>query len=269
MKNIYKLLLPVFLILSINISAQIYPVRYSDFSVVIKADSCARSVLLSNVLENQLGNHSPIIGTAGWTENGKELQCRSLLAFDYSTLPELIKPEDIVKAQLILVPLAIENFGSNESEVSKINVRRVTEPWEETKTNWLNQPLTNDKDEVTTRMSPKKKEKVISIDVTRQVKNMFRYGNNGFMIRFKDSLSQAASYSHWFASAKNTNEDLRPVLIITCGIEIPLPFTTSNWAVSPDPQQYRIDMAKQTLTPTPQTTIPLQTETPMKEPVKD
>lgn len=222
MKNTLKILTVVLnIFITAAVAAQSYN-SYADFSVILKADSNSRSVLLTNLLEKQPGNQSPIIGTAAWTDLGRQLQCRSLLSFDYGILPQVIRAEQISKAQLILVPLQINSsIDNSDKQFSKFIVQRVLEPWEDLLATWLNQPLSDIKSEVTKQINPKKKDKLVKIDVTNIVKNMFLHGNNGFMIKYEDPLAAAASFSHWFASVKNENEDLRPLLVITLGYQFP------------------------------------------------
>ena len=242
--------------------------KKEDFSVVLKADSNARSVLLTNLLEKQPGNQSPIIGTAAWTELGRQLQCRSLLSFDYGVLPKVLRPEQISKAELILVPLQINSTIDNSNiQYSKFKVQRVAEQWEDSLATWSNQPLADIKSEVTKQINPKKKNKLVKINVTDIVKNMFLLGNNGFLIKYEDSLSTAASFSHWFASAKNENEDLRPVLVITLSYHLP-PYISKKELMPPLPMtaRDRDEMMQNHFRPEPVTvTQPVV----VKEPVKD
>ena len=81
-------------------------------------------------------------------------------------------------------------------------------------TSWLNQPVSDPNDEVIRLIPEKKKYRKVWIDVTEIVQNMFRYGNNGFMISFADSLESSTFLSQWFASAKYEDEKLRPELQI-------------------------------------------------------
>jgi hypothetical protein len=224
--------------ISSAVSAQSYS-GYADFSVVLKADSNSRSALLSNLLEKQPGNQSPIIGTAAWTELGRQLQCRSLLSFDYGVLPKVISADQISKAQLILVPLQINStIDNSDIQYSKFIVQRVIEPWEDTLATWSNQPNADYINEVTKQINPKKKDKLVKIDVTDMVKNMFLHGNNGFMIKYEDSLAATASFSHWFASAKIANEDLRPLLVITLTYHL-LSYASTNEIMRPLPMTAR------------------------------
>ena len=243
--------------ISSAISAQSYS-GYPDFSVVVKADSNSRSVLLTNLLEKQPGNESPIIGTAAWNDLGRQLQCRSLLSFDYGVLPKVINPEQIAKAQLILVPLKINStIDNSDIQYSKFMVLRVLEPWEDSLATWSNQPLADIKSEVTKQINPKKRDKLVKIDVTDMVKNMFLLGNNGFLIKYEDSLSAAASFSHWFASAKNENEDLRPLLVITLEYQLP-PYTSTKDIMRPLPMTTsdREEMMQNHFRPEPVTVTP-------------
>lgn len=241
---------------------------YSDFSIILKADSNSRSVLLSNLLETKPGNQSPIIGTSAWTDQGRKLQCRSLLSFDYGVLPNVISAEQISKAELFLVPLQINStIDNSDKQFSKIMVQRVIEQWDDSLATWSNQPLADIKAEVTKQINPKKKDKLLKINVTEMVKNMFLLGNNGFLIRYEDSLSAAASFSHWFASAKNENVDLRPLLIITLEYHLP-PNTFKNDLMRPLPltASDREKMMQDYFRPEPVVTTP---PAPVKEPIKD
>jgi hypothetical protein len=271
MKNTSRILaasLAIFI--TAAISAQTYS-GYTDFSVVLKADSNSRSVLLTNLLETEPGNQSPIIGTAVWTDLGRQLQCRSLLSFNYGVLPNVIRAEQIVKAQLILMPLQINssinnNIGNNR-QFSKFIVQRVLEPWEDSLATWSNQPLADIKNEVTKQINPKKKDKLVKIDVTDMVKTMFLHGNNGFMIKHEDPLTAAASFSHWFASAKNENEDLRPVLVITLGYQLP-PYTFTKEIIPPIPMTLkdRQEMMQNYIRPEPVIITPTEE---VKPPIKN
>ncbi|MEK7226889.1 MAG: DNRLRE domain-containing protein [Bacteroidota bacterium] len=143
------------------------------------------------------------------------MQCRSLLAFDYGILPKLLKPEQIVEAQLILRPVEFSTVESiNGVPSPKFSIQRIVEPWEDSLINWLTQPASEVTDETVKQLDVTRKRKTIKIDVTEIVKNMFRFGNNGFMIRNEDSLETAVFISQWFASAKNEDEKLRPQLVI-------------------------------------------------------
>ncbi|MEQ1677360.1 MAG: DNRLRE domain-containing protein [Chitinophagaceae bacterium] len=239
-------------------------IAYSNVSFIVRSDSTARSVLLSNLMENKNGSESPIIGSANWSDSGKYLQCRSLLAFDYGMLTTIIDPEHIVKAELVLNPLRPINEPENDkSKTSKLVVRRVLQPWEDSLTNWANQPPADTRHESSRLVSNKKKETAVRINVTELVRDMFKYGNNGFLLSSKDLA--ANPYSQWFASVKNEDKDLRPVLLISISVPYsvmrdagipPLPLTTEDKA----------ELLRMYTRPEPVTTTP---PTPPKEPIKE
>ena len=61
---------------------------YLNQSVLLKSGYTTKSVLVSNLLADRVGDMSPVIGTAAWSDSGRQLQCRSLLEFDYLSLPD-------------------------------------------------------------------------------------------------------------------------------------------------------------------------------------
>lgn len=221
MRNTPKLLTVSFvLLISFSTLAQTYS-GFSDACIVLKSDTTTKSVLISNLLEDRVGDISPIIGAAAWAEKNKKLQCRSLLYFEYGMLPMFIKPEQITEAKLILRPLEMNTVESAAGiQASEFIVRRIVEPWEDTLTSWLTQPASNTEDEKIKFLSENKKGKTVRIDVTEIVQNMFRYGNNGFMISFKDSMETSVFLSQWFASARYENKKLRPELLINYSLPV-------------------------------------------------
>lgn len=231
MKNTPKILIAsLTFFITTAISAQTYS-GFSDVSIILKSDSFTKSVLISNLLEDRVGDISPIIGAAAWIDNNKKLQCRSLLSFNYGILPKLIRPEQITQAQLILQPLELVTAESFDGSLSSgFIVRRILEPWEDSLTSWLTQPASNPGDEIIKSIRENKKGRIVKIDVTEIVKNMFRYGNNGFMIRYEDSLETTSFLSQWFASAKYENEKLRPQLLISCSFPVGSRYPNFNFA---------------------------------------
>lgn len=221
MKNTPKLILACITILtSFSASAQTYS-GFSDRSIVLKSDTTTKSVLISNLLEDRVGDISPIIGAAAWKDNNKKLHCRSLLYFDYGILPVFIKPEQITEAKLILRPLELNTIETfNKMKPGEFVVRRVVEPWEDSMTSWLTQPSSIPDDETIKSIPENKTGKTVRIDVTEIVKNMFQYGNNGFMISYRDSLETESFLSHWFASARYENKKLRPELMINYSLPL-------------------------------------------------
>ena len=224
-------------VIFIPASAQSFA-SFSEVSITLKSDSTTKSVLMSNLLQNRAGDLSPIIGSATWIDNGRRLQCRSLIAFDYGILPKMISPESITKAQLILIPLQLKDQADeNNSQTLRLSVRRVLQQWNDSTTTWENQPVSNSEDEVVVQANRKKKDPAIKINVTEMVKNMFRFGNNGFLLCYADSLHATTGSSHWYASAKYEIEKARPLLLISYSVPVrtdynqnipPLPLTARD-----------------------------------------
>jgi hypothetical protein len=185
---------------------------FGDITYRFKSDSTTTSVLISNLLADNVGAESPIIGTAAWTDKQNMFECRSLLSFFYGGLPAVYGPEQIVEARLILKPLIIP--AQNVSiHTPRFVVRRIASEWNDSSVSWNTQPETELKGEVMKSVNEKRKEKTIAVDVTSIMKSMFVNGNNGFMISYRDSLSDPGMFQ-WFASAKNEEESLRPELEI-------------------------------------------------------
>ncbi len=252
-------------IFSAPVSAQALA-GFSAISIVLKADSTTKSVLVSNLYEDRAGDQSPFIGTAAWLDSGKQMHCRSFLSFNYSILPTMISPAQITSAYLVLNPLQLGNaVANNENQSPKFMVSRVIQPWEDSNTTWMHQPSFVTDDQVIKQIAPKKKDRTLKIDVTRIVRKMFEQGNNGFMISYKDSVEKAAFVSQWFASAKNENVNIRPQLVINYEVayqrqyyKLPdLPLTAED----------RAEIMKNYFRPEPVIVSP-PTE-PVKTPVKD
>ncbi len=257
------------LLLVINFSTKVTAQSFAGFSqvsIVLKADSSTKSVLVSNLVADRTGDQSPIIGTAAWLDSDRQLQCRSFLAFDYGMLPQVIKAEQIISAQLILNPLQVGNIEEAAYQPSKIAVRRVLQPWEGSLTNWLTQPSSTTENEAIKIIPQKKKDRTVKIDVTKIVRSMFEFGNNGFMISYKDSLAKAAFTSQWFASGKNENENIRPLLVIN--YEVPYQRNyDQKYTALPLTAQDRREMLQNYIRPEPIIETPpvVPVNTPVKE----
>jgi len=187
----------------------------SSFSIVIRSDSTTRSTLLTNRYPDQAGNQSVIIGSAAWDNHGQLEKCHSLLSFDYGNLPKIIKPEWITNAELILIPVTLKDEETTDESAHRFTVRRINQPWQDSLVNWENQPTSSDNDQVVIKLNRRKKTTIINLNVTSMVKNMFKYGNYGFMMFGEDSLQRQLTYRDWFASARIDDKSLRPALVIT------------------------------------------------------
>ncbi|MBK9568876.1 MAG: DNRLRE domain-containing protein [Chitinophagaceae bacterium] len=190
--------------------------NYPNYSITLRSDYPSKSVLVTDLFKDRFGDQSPIIGAANWTDSGRQLQCRSLLKFNYIFLPGMIvnDPSLITSAELILYPVLVGAVQNDQATPTKFYVRRVLENWEDTATMWMNQPPADSIMQVKEVMKKKQKNKPVSIDVTGLVMDMLRYGNNGFMICHDNTSELPMTSGHWFASPKNEDETIRPLLVI-------------------------------------------------------
>lgn len=236
---------------------------YSDVSILLKADTLTKSVLISNIGEDKSGNQSPFIGAVSWSDSSRKYQCRSLLSFNYGLLPTMIKPDQIVRAELVLYPLELQTTKEKSANSpNTLIVRRVLQPWEDSLANWSNQPQADTRSNAAKLLPPKKKEVAVKFNVTALVKDMFQYGNYGFQISNTDSFYTA--YSQWFASARYDDESIRPALLLTVAVPYslrndpgipPLPMTASD----------RAELIQTYFRPEPVTTTPPVPKEPIKE----
>jgi hypothetical protein len=196
---------------------------------------------------DRIGDRSPVIGAAFWTDSGRQLQCRSLLEFNYQFLPATIinDPTLITSAELILYPVQL---ASSQNDPGKVIVRRILENWEDSTTIWMNQPAT-DSFRIADAQKKNRKNKPVSIDVTGLVLDMFKFGNKGFMICNENPPGESNTAEQWFASPKYENEKLRPVLVINF----------RSWYYSLEQYERESQLMKGRLqTNTPQQTTPVQ-----------
>lgn len=196
--------------------AQNYFGNYINQTVTLRSDYPSKSVLVSNLLADRVGDLSPVIGAANWTDSGRQLECRSLLQFNYVFLPGIIltNPSMIISAELVLYPLHV-SFGEDDLNKSvKFSVRRVLENWNDSTTMWMNQPVTDSNMIATKLIKKKKRDKPVSIDVTELVAEMIQSGNYGFMICPQDTQNETMALGQLFASPKNEDEEIRPLLVI-------------------------------------------------------
>ncbi len=165
---------------------------------------------------NNLGTH-PDLQANAWTFSPTPGVLRSLLQFDYSSLPS---GAVITSAYLSL----FESVGSNSGDHSTTSgsneawLQRVTSNWDESTVTWATQPSTTTTNEVTLSASTSANQNYPNIDVTLLVQDMVSSGNNyGFMLR----LVTEQHYRRLnFASSDNSNSALHPSLVINYTLPI-------------------------------------------------
>ena len=185
-------------------------------SIILRSDFPSKSVVVTNIADYGMGDFSPLLIAGSWTDKGKNLECRSLLEFNYTTLPEILinDPSLLHSAELILYPVNTSDPANDLKKRGKFIVKRVIEKWEDSLIVWDNQPLTDSSLQVTIDIKVKNKKNPVAIDVTKLVKDMLRLGNKGFMICPENSREPSIASAELFASPKNENEKLRPILVI-------------------------------------------------------
>jgi hypothetical protein len=205
----------LFILSSTTAIAQYYFGEFTNHSITLRSDLPSKSVLVSNIFHERIGDISPVIIAASWEDSGRQAECRSLLEFNYISLPKTLSddPSLISSAELILYPVK-ENFQQTDiKKPGKFIVRRVLENWEDSATVWLNQPAADTSMQVVKTIKIKQKNNPVSVDVTKLLINMLRSGNKGFMI-CPESPQPSMVTGGLFASPKNEDEALRPLLVI-------------------------------------------------------
>ena len=188
-------------------------------TVVLQADA---GILAAPNVEMSLGNYNgadysvyPIqeLNAISWTINSSPVNMRGL--FKFSSLPAGGGQIPPVAAYLTLYSsptpgngdLVHANTGSNNA----FFIRRVTNDWVPTSTNWFNQPATTSQGQVSIPHTSSPFLDLINIDVTQMVRDIYISGNYGFMI-------QLQSENYWnsriFCSSTHPDVSKRPRLTI-------------------------------------------------------
>ena len=239
----------------------------TDFIIRLRADTLCRSVLLSNLLPDDVGDQSPFIGMAYWKDSSKGLmECRSMLAFDHlKSISLWLEPNRIMRAYLVLKPVHPSGVLRAGYYDLKVIVRRIRDNWEDSLSTWTNQPSAYTEDQVIKRIPSEKLDQPVRINVTDMVKNMFRTGQNGFLLVFPPRENDR-TISQWYASARNEDKSLRPVLELEFAAS-----TRSNPYMSESPLY---EIARRTVTTSGENTgknepVPVEVRNNDQKPVKE
>lgn len=251
--------------------------NFREYTITITSDTTSKTVILSNLFENEPGGNPDFIGAARWTDANRNLDCRSLLSFELGPVFKIIKPEQVVSAQLVLTPVRLTAQAENpESFERKLEVLRITEQWDDDNVIWNRQPLTDNEHIASKKLSQEKKDKAVKINVTQQVRDILRYGNNGFMLRYEEDSLSAATAGRWFASCTNEDAAKRPVLVLEISLPaLPAaPFFETSPLLAQIAEQNRLQQAQLVkpeviLQSTPSQTPPPPKLNPVVEPVRN
>lgn len=214
----YSIMKPTLLIILLFLSfAQLRAQTYFNLSLgnaMIRADSSCPSALISNIT-TQRGDRSQLLGTGLVPLQDSGMECRSLLAFDLKKISPFLVPELVSRARLVLFPMRMGDGATDQQSFpASISVSRITSPWNDSLTNWNNQPLTDAEHTIVKNIRPAKADDIVEINVTRQLKKMLREGNYGFMISSMPVSGQSDEEIKWYASSRHQVKDFRPVLLI-------------------------------------------------------
>lgn len=209
--------LPVQLKAQIMTAAGTTTLLYKENRIVIFSDTTTRSALLCNLLADQCGAHSPLIGTGNWDDNGKNVQVSSLLYFDLKTIAD-IGQNDIIKAWLLMVPVSSKLEVFNPSS-TKIRIRKVAEAWDDSITNWSHQPAISSDHGSNFLLGKPDTNNYYRFNVTKLVREMKRSGNFGFEISFNQK-ENSNSFGRLYYSPRVEDIELRPMLVIQIAEEV-------------------------------------------------
>lgn len=184
--------------------------------LTLRSDFPAKSVVVSNI-NQPVGEKSPFLVAAVVKENDHQKEFRSLLQFNYDSLPAVIMtdPTRIMSAELVLYPTNANFISNNYDEPGKLVVQRIVENWYDSSTAWNNQPRVDSFEVARQKVRIKRKTPEIRVNVTLLVMDMILYGNKGFMIRQNNEVIANSLTGLSFASSLNNDKLLRPLLVIT------------------------------------------------------
>lgn len=178
---------------------RIYPVVIDPVTTTSKKASEIYDAHVDSLYEEDNFQKSIILKTMG----GDEVQ-RSFIRFE---LPEMKTGDMVVSARLVLVSLAEDN------KERTVEVHKVLHAWNSNSINWYNKPLYSETIEDLCCYKGDK-QKYITMDSTRMVKDWYQNGGNyGLMLKDDYELS---GYTEFLSSdCDNGYQDMRPRIDIS------------------------------------------------------
>ena len=178
---------------------RIYPVVIDPVTTTSKKASEIYDAPVDSLYEEDNFQKSIILKTMG----GDEVQ-RSFIRFE---LPEMKTGDMVVSARLVLVSLAEDN------KERTVEVHKVLHAWNSNSINWYNKPLYSETIEDLCCYKGDK-QKYITMDITRMVKDWYQNGGNyGLMLKDDYELS---GYTEFLSSdCDNGYQDMRPRIDIS------------------------------------------------------
>lgn len=176
-----------------------FPVTIDPVTTTSKKATDIMDAHVDSLLEEDNFHQSIILKTKG----GDNVQ-RSFLKF---TLPDINTGDMILNAKLILVSLA------SDGKERTINVHRVLQEWDSETINWYNKPVYEETVQDSCKYTGDK-QKYVTLDVTRSVKDWYQNGQN-FGLMFKDDY-ELSGYTEFLSSDCDSGyQDMRPRIDIT------------------------------------------------------
>lgn len=178
---------------------RIYPVVIDPVTTTSKKASEIYDAHVDSLYEEDNFQKSIILKTMG----GDEVQ-RSFIRFE---LPEMKTGDMVVSARLVLVSLVEDN------KERTVEVHKVLHAWNSNSINWYNKPLYSETIEDLCCYKGDK-QKYITMDITRMVKDWYQNGGNyGLMLKDDYELS---GYTEFLSSdCDNGYQDMRPRIDIS------------------------------------------------------
>lgn len=176
-----------------------YPVIIDPVTTTSKKATEIYDAHVSSLNEEYNFQQSIILKTMG----GDEIQ-RSFLKF---TLPEMKSGDMVVNARLVLVSLA------SDGKERTVQVHKVLQDWNSGTINWYNKPIYDETVEDLCKYKGDK-QKYVTLDITRMVKDWYQNGQN-FGLMLKDDY-ELSGYTEFLSSdCDNGYQNMRPRIDIS------------------------------------------------------
>jgi hypothetical protein len=162
---------------------------------------------------DQTDPDAPEILAGSGTYYSEDVDIRAILKFDLSSIPQ---DAVIASANLTLYsnpdPLNGHDDHANSGPDNSFYIKRVTDSWDPTTINWLNQPSTTSDDAVLIPHTDEAFKDLENIDVKDLVSKMVSTENNGFIIQLKNENPYNFRI---FCSSKFPDETKHPKLVVS------------------------------------------------------
>ncbi|MCX6231376.1 MAG: DNRLRE domain-containing protein [Bacteroidetes bacterium] len=176
-------------------------------------ESSSKDALIWNITPTTPNPLAPDFIATAWTNSGNLSIIRSLIDFDFSSIPA---NATILNASLSLYHYtSTANVGhSTQSGSNMCLLRRITSTWNENTVCWNNQPTTTTQNQVIIPQSTNDTMDYPNINITNLIKDIINNPSSSYGLMM---LLDNENYfrSMLFSSSNNTNNAKRPKLVIT------------------------------------------------------